>query len=91
MNATDVLDVMREAMIVTLKISGPLMILTLVVGVAVSIVQTLTQIQEATLTFVPKMLLVLVAMLILMPFMLATLITFTEQIMDRVIGLGTGS
>ncbi len=90
MNATDVLDVMREAMIVTLKISGPLMVLTLVVGVLISVVQTLTQIQEATLTFVPKMLLVLAALLILMPFMLATLVTFTEQIMDRVVGLSAG-
>jgi flagellar biosynthetic protein FliQ len=67
------------------------MLLTLVVGIAISVVQTLTQIQEATLTFVPKIILVYVALLFLAPFMLSTLVTFTQAIMDRIIGLGTGS
>jgi flagellar biosynthesis protein FliQ len=91
MNATDVIDVLRDSMLVTIKVAGPIMLLTLVVGIAISVVQTLTQIQEATLTFVPKIILVYVALLFLAPFMLSTLVTFTQAIMDRIIGLGTGS
>lgn len=90
MNATDVLDVMREAIVVMIKMGGPIMMLTLVIGLAISVFQALTQIQEMTLTFVPKILAVFGALLILMPFMLATLATFTEQIADRIIGLGAG-
>jgi flagellar biosynthesis protein FliQ len=91
MNATDVIEILRDSMMVTIKIAGPVMLITLVIGIAISVVQTLTQIQEATLTFVPKIILVYVALLFLAPFMLSTLITFTQQIMDRIIGLGTGS
>ncbi|HSK38369.1 MAG TPA: flagellar biosynthesis protein FliQ, partial [Arenibaculum sp.] len=83
-------DVMREAIVVMIKMGGPVMILTLVIGLMVSIFQALTQIQEMTLTFVPKIMAVFAALLLLMPFMLATLVTFTEQIADRIIGLGTG-
>lgn len=90
MNATDVVDVMREAIIVMIKMGGPVMLLTLVIGLIISVFQALTQIQEMTLTFVPKMLAVFAAMLILMPFMLSTLTTFTEQIADRIIGMGAG-
>jgi flagellar biosynthetic protein FliQ len=90
MNATDVIDVMRDTMIVTIKVAGPVMLLTLVVGIVISVFQTLTQIQEATLTFVPKIILVYVALLFLAPFMLSTLVTYTEGIMDRIVGLGAG-
>ncbi|UEM20178.1 flagellar biosynthesis protein FliQ [Skermanella mucosa] len=88
MNETDVMEVVRESIVVTLKIGGPIMILTLVVGLAISLFQALTQIQEMTLTFVPKVVLVFGALLLLMPFMLSTLITFTQQLADRIIGMG---
>ncbi|QQP88804.1 flagellar biosynthesis protein FliQ [Skermanella sp. TT6] len=88
MNETDVMEVVRESIVVTLKIGGPIMILTLVVGLVISLFQALTQIQEMTLTFVPKVVLVFGALLLLMPFMLSTLITFTQQLADRIIGMG---
>ena len=88
MNETDVMEVVRESIVVTLKIGGPIMILTLVVGLAISLFQALTQIQEMTLTFVPKVVLVFGALLLLMPFMLSTLINFTQQLADRIIGMG---
>ncbi|WP_207476435.1 flagellar biosynthesis protein FliQ [Arenibaculum pallidiluteum] len=91
MNATEVIEILRESMMVTIKVAGPVMLITLIVGIAISIFQTLTQIQEATLTFVPKIILVYVALLFLAPFMLSSLITFTQHIMDKIIGLGTGS
>ena len=91
MNATDVIDILRESMMVTIRVAGPIMLITLVIGIGISVLQTLTQIQEATLTFVPKIIIVYVALLFLAPFMLSTLIGYTQRIMDRIIGLGTGS
>jgi flagellar biosynthetic protein FliQ len=88
MNETEVLDIGREAIWVMIKAAGPLMIVALVVGLLISIFQALTQIQEATLTFVPKMLVLFVGMLLFMPFMLATLRGFTLELFDRIVGMG---
>ena len=54
----------------------------------VSLFQALTQIQEMTLTFVPKVVIVFGVLILLMPFMLSTLVTFTHQLVDRIIGMG---
>ena len=88
MNETEVLDVGREAIWVMIKAAGPLMVVALVVGLAISIFQALTQIQEATLTFVPKMLVLFVGMLLLMPFMLSVLRGFTLELFDRIVAIG---
>ena len=88
MDTAAVLDVSREAVIVLLKLSAPLMITALVVGLIVSLFQALTSIQEMTLAFVPKILVIFVSLLVFLPFMITTLITFTEGLADRIIGLG---
>lgn len=88
MNETEVLDVGREAIWVMIKAAGPLMLVALVVGLAISIFQALTQIQEATLTFVPKMVVLFVGMLLLLPFMLSVLRGFTLELFDRIVGMG---
>jgi flagellar biosynthesis protein FliQ len=88
MDATDVLEVSRDAVIVTLKIGSPVLLLALIVGLTISLFQALTQIQELTLTFVPKVIVIFLSLLIFMPFMLGTLVTFTEGLMDRIISLG---
>jgi flagellar biosynthesis protein FliQ len=85
MTPNDAIDIGRDAIVVSLKLGGPVMLLALIVGVVISLFQALTQIQETTLTFVPKIVAILLAMLILMPFMLSTLTTFTERLFDRVI------
>jgi flagellar biosynthesis protein FliQ len=85
MTPSDAIDIGRDAIVVSLKLGGPIMLLALVVGVVISLFQALTQIQETTLTFVPKIVAILLAMLLLMPFMLSTLTTFTERLFDRVI------
>lgn len=69
MTGPEVLDVARDGLWTILKVGGPLMAVTLVVGVAVSLVQALTQIQEMTLVFVPKILALFAAMLLALPFM----------------------
>lgn len=86
MDEAVLLEVGRDAVIVTLKVGAPLMVIALLIGLVISLFQALTQIQEVTLTFVPKIIVVFVAMLLLAPFMLQTLTDFTERIMQRAIG-----
>ena len=69
MTGPDVLDVARDAILTLVIVSSPLMLVGLVVGVVISLFQALTQIQEMTLVFVPKILAIFVAMLIALPFM----------------------
>lgn len=87
MNAIDVMDVSREAVIVMLKVSSPVLLLALFVGLIISLFQALTQMQELTLTFVPKSIAIFVSLLVFMPFMLGVMVTFTESLMDRIISL----
>ena len=69
MTGPEVLDVARDAIETLLIVASPLMLVGLVVGVAISLLQALTQIQETTLVFVPKILAIFLAMLITLPFM----------------------
>lgn len=85
MTENEIISITREAMWVMLKIAGPLLLIALVVGVIISLIQALTQIQEMTLTFVPKIVVMLAAALLLLPFMMQTLGTFTEGIADRIV------
>ncbi len=88
MNEANTLEVAREAVLVLLQVSGPILIISLVVGLIISLFQALTQIQEMTLTFVPKIVVVFISMLLLFPFMLATMQSFMERLVDRIISLG---
>jgi flagellar biosynthesis protein FliQ len=69
MTGPEVLDVARDAIVTLLVVSLPLMLVGLVVGVIISLFQALTQIQETTLVFVPKIIAVFVALLLALPFM----------------------
>ena len=69
MTGPEVLDEARDAIVTLLLVAAPLMLVGLIVGVAVSLLQALTQIQETTLVFVPKILAIFLAMLIALPFM----------------------
>jgi flagellar biosynthetic protein FliQ len=88
MDMAQVLDVTREAIIVLIKLAAPLMIMALLVGLVISLFQALTQIQEMTLAFVPKILVIFVSLLFFLPFMVTTLVTFTQGLATRIIGLG---
>jgi flagellar biosynthetic protein FliQ len=81
----DAIDIGRDAIVVSLMLGAPIMMLALVVGIVISLFQALTQIQETTLTFVPKIIAILLGMMLLLPFMLSTLSGFTERLFDRVI------
>lgn len=69
MTGPEVLDVSRDAIMTLVLVSSPLMLVGLVVGVIVSLFQALTQIQESTLVFVPKILAIFAAMILALPFM----------------------
>ncbi|SEH35065.1 flagellar biosynthesis protein FliQ [Magnetospirillum fulvum] len=85
MTEAELIDVAREAVVVTLVVSAPSLLTALAVGLVVSIFQTLTQIQEQTLTFVPKLMLVFASLVLFLPFILGQLTEFWKHTMDRVI------
>jgi flagellar biosynthetic protein FliQ len=87
MNGAEVLDVGREAIWLTLQLSAPILIVGLVVGVLIGFFQALTQIQEATLVFAPKILAVFLALLVLLPFMGSLMAGFMRQIAGRIAGM----
>jgi flagellar biosynthetic protein FliQ len=84
MNEASITDIARESILVMMRVGGPILLLGLVVGILVSLVQTVTQIQEPTLAFVPKILIMSVALIALLPFMMASLTQFTYGIYDRI-------
>lgn len=88
MNQIAVLEVARDTFIVILKVGGPILIVGLVVGLFIAIFQTLTSIQEMTLTFVPKIIVVFGAVIVFMSFMMTVVIEFAEGLYDRIISLG---
>lgn len=75
-----VIELFQQAMLNVIIWSAPMLLLGLVVGLAVSIFQATTQIQEATLAFVPKILAVLIAIIVFGPWLLATAIDYTEEL-----------
>jgi flagellar biosynthetic protein FliQ len=88
MSEVEVLDIARDGMMVMLLVSAPMLLVGLAVGLSISIFQTLTHIQEMTLTFIPKIISVFAAMVIFLPWMLRELIEFTQRIMDKIVALG---
>lgn len=85
MTGAEVLDVAREGIFVLLKVSAPLMLVALAVGLTIALFQALTQIQEMTLVFVPKILAIFLFMLIFLPFMGQTLSTYMDYIADKIV------
>lgn len=80
MTDTQVIHLALAAMIITIKLAAPILVTSLVVGFAISLVQSVTQIQEMTLTFVPKALAVGLAILISGRWMMHELVTFTQHL-----------
>lgn len=79
-----VLDVLREAFLRTLAISGPALLVGMLVGLVISIFQATTQIQEQTLSFVPKLLAIFLTLILAGNFMLNLLLNFTEMIFKMI-------
>ena len=88
MNQVDVLEISRLTFLVILKAGGPIMAAGLIIGLIIAVFQTLTSIQEMTLTFVPKIIIIFAAVIVFMPFMMTSVIDFTNTLYDKIVGLG---
>lgn len=88
MNEIAVLEVGREALFVALQLAAPLMLVGMAVGVVIALFQALTTIQEMTLTFVPKIIVIFLASVFFLPFMMTTLVEFGRSLFERIAGLG---
>lgn len=84
MNSQTVLNLGQDALQVMLMVSGPLLVVALVVGLLVSILQAATQINEMTLSFIPKILSIFGTLLLLGPWMLSTLVDYTQRLITNI-------
>ncbi len=87
MNETEVLTIGRDAIWLVIQLCGPILIVGLVVGVAIGLFQALTQIQEQTLIFAPKIIAIFLTLLLCLPFMGALLSGFMREIADKIAGM----
>lgn len=84
MDQQTVIDLVQNALFTTIKVSAAPLILGLIIGVVVSIFQTITSIQEPTLAFIPKILAVLISIIIFGPFMITTLTEYVIQLFNNI-------
>ncbi len=84
MQEADVIAMMGQALVVTLKISAPILIISMVVGLVISIIQTTTSIQEQTLTFVPKLIAVFLSIAVFFAWILHTAMDFTRDMYNLI-------
>lgn len=87
MSEAEVIDVVRQAILLMIQISTPVMMIGLVVGVVIALLQALTQVQEMTLVFVPKIIAIYLSIFMLFPGMLALLSGFMKSLADRMIAI----
>ena len=83
-----IIDLARDLLITTIAVAGPILIVGLIVGVAVSLFQALTSVQEQTMSLVPKMLAVMVVTLLILAPALQLLADFTSRVLDRLVDFG---
>lgn len=86
MSSADIIDFSRDGIMTFLKVGGPLMLIALGVGFAISLVQALTQIQEQTLVFVPKIIAICASMLLLLPFMGDAMAGYMARVAEKIAG-----
>lgn len=85
MTPLEVIDISRDALWVLIKIGAPTMLVALIVGLIIALFQALTQIQEMTLTFVPKIIAIFFVLMLALPWMFQTLEDFNEELMARIV------
>ena len=78
-------EINREAIYLLITISGPILIISLLIGLLISLLQALTQIQEATLTFVPKIMVIYLSLIFLAPYITTKLQIFVDHIVQHII------
>ncbi|MED5465592.1 MAG: flagellar biosynthesis protein FliQ [Myxococcota bacterium] len=91
MNEEMVLDLMRRCMMVAAQTAAPMLLIGMVVGLVIAIFQAATQIQEASLNFVPKLIAIGLLMIVFGPFMIDNLVTFTRTLISEMVYLSPGA
>lgn len=76
------IQLIREALLVTLKIASPLLMVGMIIGLLISLLQSITSIQDQTLTFVPKLIGVIVVAIVLLPWIIGRIIVFTAEMLQ---------
>jgi flagellar biosynthetic protein FliQ len=84
MNPADALDILQSAIWAVIVASGPAVAAAMAIGIVISVLQALTQVQEVTLTFVPKIIAILLVSSLTAPFVGAVIYTFAEQLYGRI-------
>jgi flagellar biosynthetic protein FliQ len=87
MTEEEIIELIRHTIMLCIELSMPVMMVGLIVGTAVALVQALTQIQETTLVFVPKVLSIFLALFVALPMMATTLIDFMNFLADKIIAI----
>lgn len=87
MESAEVLEVARDAILTLLMVASPIMAVALGVGLSIAFFQALTQIQEMTLTFVPKIIAIFLALLVLMPFMGQAMSGLMDRIAEHIVNI----
>lgn len=87
MEANSAIDISREALILAMKISLPILLSALVIGLIISLIQALTQIQDQTITFVPKLITIFVVLFLLMPYIGSLMLGFNETISNQIVNV----
>ncbi|MDU5106588.1 MULTISPECIES: flagellar biosynthesis protein FliQ [unclassified Clostridium] len=89
MSESLVIGIVKDALMTALKVAGPILLVSILIGLIISIFQATTQIQEQTLTFVPKLIGIAAVGLFLGSFMLHSLVSFTQRIFELIIRIST--
>jgi len=89
MSADAAVEIIRNAIHLSLLVAAPMLLVSLLAGVLISLVQALTQIQEQTLTFIPKILAVAITLIICLPWILSRLVEFLVGSINSLSGLGS--
>lgn len=87
MSISEVMDVFQASMMVAIKVAAPILIISILIGLVISVFQAATQIHEQTLTFVPKLLAIAIILIVMGPWMLETMKDFTIYIFEMALKL----
>lgn len=85
MNVSEIMDLITSTLVVVLKLAAPILLVSIGIGLIISIFQAATQIHEQTLTFVPKLIAIAIILIVMGPWMMETLLDFTKHIFELII------
>jgi flagellar biosynthetic protein FliQ len=88
MTQAEILEIGSQSIWVLLKVSAPILLIALIIGFSVSLLQALTQMQEMTLSFVPKIIVIFLSLLLFMPYMVSTLKDYAEHLFALIVKSG---